>query len=240
MASDLIKKSQDIQSQLLETYSDQLTADFEKDLELYHEFINKINIYERVTLNTLSDQKETIEIFDFIKLLKERLNKGMARQVSEISIKLVEDVCEWSNMKLRPVLQEQTHKLEEIHKEQKKVIKQLFQEKEELIELLISANDFINETDNFKNEITDLKLTIKRLTDYILQLESGKTKEMIKETEFVDKIVKCLSNLPDTDKTEVIEASTEPKTSQKEFPAQINIVKKETIKKPRVSIDFEQ
>jgi len=160
----LIKKSGEITEQARERYVEELTVMFEKDIELFEEYVSKLNIYESMTIDDWSHDRDKIAIYQYLQKCEVMMSKGFSVEVAKRLLKLYHDTCMWSVEKLSPVLSEYSRKLDAINEDlkakvesQNEEIKETREVLQESKELLEDLRDIVKNTDDEYDMVNKIK-----------------------------------------------------------------------------------
>lgn len=178
MAKALIQKNQDIAEQNEEVEIESLLEQFEKDISLFHEFVAKLNFYEKRYVNDWSSDRETVTIVEYLDICKTKFDKGFTTETSRRLLELLDSLCKWSTLKLSPVLTEMSHKLSEVNTTLTDKNEKLVDEIIDLKKQISKFNSIIEQNKVLENNNTQLLEDFNELYNY--------TMKVINEEEFID------------------------------------------------------
>lgn len=175
MHEHLSQKYKPVAEQLQEKLSQDMAEEWEKDIELYFQTVQKLNFYENTTVNDWSNDREIITIAEYLEICRQNMNKGFCVEASERLWQIVDDLCKWSKSRLSPVLTEHAHKLDQTKKAIQVRNERLEEEYASARKELEDAQATIEAAEQVRIDNIDLKAALESAIEYMEHLAGGKS-----------------------------------------------------------------
>jgi len=202
MVQALIKKSGIISEQAKERYLEELTTSFQRDIALFEEYVEKLNLYDGLTIDDWEEDRGRIAIGMYLSKCKTMLEKGFAVETAKRLLKLMDDTCIWSTEKLSPVLTEYARKLDAINEDLRTKIDSQQEEIDGHKEILDEAREYLEELKEIVETTTDPEELKDRMRNYVLEV-FVKGVEFDREADAEEEIEEVIEEKPKKKKKKV-------------------------------------